>query len=313
MMPEYHIGSLDEASRAALADPEPSSSEASSSSEKRPVFLQPKTWSKALLSGKRKISQDTIVFSFTLDHPDQAVGLPVGQHLMMRLRDPVTREAIIRAYTPISEITDRGELQVLIKIYAATSGPGGDDKGGKMTTALSHLPIGHWVDFKGPIGKFEYLGRGRFTLNGGRQRTTRRFIMVCGGSGVTPVFQVLRAVARDPQDPTRCLLLDGNRAEDDILCRAELDALVAESAGRCALVHSLTRPSASWTGRKGRMDRPFFEREVGRPRPPPSPPLDGDGDGGDVVLVCGPESMERSVREIFTRELGWREEDMIFF
>ena len=306
MMPEYHIGSLDEASRVALADPEPSSSEVSSP-EKRPVFLQSKTWSKALLSGKRKISHDTIVFSFSLDHPDQAIGLPVGQHLMMRLRDPVTREAIIRAYTPISEITDRGELHVLIKIYAATADGTGND-GGKMTTALSHLPVGHWVDFKGPIGKFEYLGRGRFTLNN-RERRAARFIMVCGGSGVTPVFQVLRAVARDSSDPTRCLLLDGNRAEDDILCRAELDALVTESAGRCTLVHSLTRPSAEWTGCRGRMDRAFFEREVGRPR------LDiGDGDcGRDVVLVCGPESMETSVREIFIDELGWREEDLIFF
>ncbi|KAL8353684.1 hypothetical protein RB601_003494 [Gaeumannomyces tritici] len=311
MMPEYHIGSLDEASRAALADPEPASSEISG--EKRPVFLQSKAWSKALLSGKRKISEDTIVFNFTLDHPDQEIGLPVGQHLMMRLRDPVTREAIIRAYTPISETTDRGVLHVLVKIYAP-GGAGGRAEGGKMTTALSHLPVGHWVDFKGPVGKFEYLGGGRFTLGGRARAARRRFVMICGGSGVTPVFQVLRAVAREPpadDGPTRCLLLDGNRAEEDILCRAELDALASGSGGRCQIVHSLTRPSESWAGRRGRMDREFFKREVGRR--PAGDDDDDDDDCGDVVLVCGPEALESSVREIFTKDLGWRDEDLIFF
>lgn len=294
MMPDYHIGSLDEKAKAQLADDEVIVED----TQPREVFLQAKTWSKAILTEKRKVSADTKIFTFTLDHAAQTVGLPIGQHLMMRLRDPVTREAIIRAYTPISEGTERGVLHVLIKIYHDAP----DRKGGRMTQALDGIPLGHFVDFKGPVGKFEYLGRGRCSISG-RERRVRRFVMVCAGSGITPIFQVLRAVMKDRDDPTFCLVLDGNRVEEDILCRPELDAMVRGNEYRCRMLYTLSRPTATWTGLKGRMDHTLFEREVGRPL----------GTGEDLVLICGPEPLEKSVREIFTTSLGWKEDDLLFF
>lgn len=293
MMPDYHIGSLDEASKALLGDADVTPE----ATTPREVFLQPKVWSKAILSSKQKISADTKIFTFDLDHDSQTVGLPIGQHLMIRLRDPATGEAIIRAYTPISEGTDRGKLHVLIKIYY--DGP--DRKGGKMTQGLDALPLGHAVDFKGPVGKFEYLGRGLCTI-GGKERHVRRFVMVCAGSGITPIFQVLRAVMRDRDDGTFCLVLDGNRVEEDILCRAELDAMTEGQDHKCRLHYTLSRPEASWQGLKGRMGRELFEREVG------PPPERRDA----LVLICGPESMEKNVKHIFT-EMGWRGEDLLFF
>ena len=313
-MTEYHIGTLDEASLAALQAGEPEAADADAAP--RETFLQPKAWMKGILRTKTAVSPDSKIFTFDLEHADQRVGLPVGQHLMMRLRDPVTREAIIRAYTPISDAaTARGRLDVLIKIYRGT-GPKGQG-GGKMTQALDAIPLGHFVDFRGPVGKFEYLGRGLCALSsstGGGRRRVRRFVMVCAGSGVTPIYQVLRAVMSDAADLTHCLVLDGSRAEPDILLRAELDALAAADPARCRLLHALSRPSDSWTGIRGRMDRALFESEVG---PPPSPPprCDGDDDdvvGGDLVLVCGPEPLEKSVREVFT-DMGWKEDDLVFF
>ncbi|KAF6843108.1 nitrate reductase [Colletotrichum musicola] len=296
MMPEYHIGTLDEASRKALA-----SGEGVEEVDRgpRPVFLQSKVWTKGNLIEKTKISSDTKVFTFSLESPDQTVGLPIGQHLMMRLRDPVTREAIIRAYTPISEGTDKGQLHVLIKIYRDTP----ERKGGKMTQALDSIPVGHWVDFKGPVGKFEYLGKGICNISG-KQRHVKRFIMICAGSGVTPIFQVLRAVMKDPEDPTHCLVLDGNRVEEDILCREDLDSMSNANPDRCRLIYSLTKPDASWTGRTGRMDEAFLEKEVGTYRK--------DGNSEELVLVCGPEALEKSVRSILSG-MGWREEHLLFF
>src|SRR4051812_21678098 len=104
MMPTYHIGTLDSASQKLLAEAEPPAE----STEPRPIFLQSKVWSKAILTDKQRISADTKIFSFRLDHEEQLVGLPVGQHLMLRLRDPASREALIRAYTPVSEGTEKG-------------------------------------------------------------------------------------------------------------------------------------------------------------------------------------------------------------
>ncbi|KAG8167578.1 hypothetical protein KVR01_003267 [Diaporthe batatas] len=301
MMPSYHIGTLSPDSKKMLAagglPPAPGST---ASSEPRPVFLQPKKWTKALLASKTPVSPDTKIFTFTLEHPGQGVGLPTGQHLMMRLRDPVSRDAIIRAYTPLSDPwSEKGRLDVLVKIYRAS----GSTPGGLMTTALDSIPLGHWVEFKGPVGRFEYLGGGRFSVSG-RARRIRRFVMVCGGSGVTPVFAVLRAVMRDPPESMpRCVVLDGNRSEADILCRAEMDALAAAAGpDKCRIVHTLANAPDGWAGGRGFMGAELFEREAG----PPS------GAGDEMLLFCGPPPLERVVRESFTK-MGWKEEDMAFF
>ncbi|EMR61814.1 putative nitrate reductase protein [Eutypa lata UCREL1] len=227
MMADYHIGTLDEASLTILKLGEPEPVDAAP----RETFLQAKVWTKAILSAKTRVSVDTKIFTFDLEHADQLIGLPVGQHLMMRLRDPVTREAIIRAYTPISDGgVDRGKLNVLIKVYYDTP----ERQGGRMTQALDSIPVGHFVDMKGPIGKFEYLGRGLCAISGHRRKVTR-FIMVCAGSGITPIFQVLRAVMADRSDTTFCLVLDGNRAEEDILCKDDLDKMT--EVGPCKTVN----------------------------------------------------------------------------
>lgn len=295
-MPKYHIGTLDPTSLKTLQG----SAEAEATSDSsRAVFLQPKTWSKAVLTSKTDVSSDSKIFSFRLDHAEQAIGLPTGQHLLLRLRDPATREAIIRAYTPLSETAAKGQLDILIKIYR--DGPGGQT-GGKMTQALDSIPLGHFVDFKGPVGKFEYLGRGRCQVSG-VSRHVRRFVMVCAGSGVTPIFQVLRAVTGDAQDETETLVLDGNRCEEDILCRTELDAMHASAPDRTTLLHKLSRPTSSWHGLRGRMDKEFLQERIGAFR---------KEDGQEMVLVCGPSALEDTVREVLA-DMSWKPEDLLFF
>ncbi|APA05753.1 hypothetical protein SS1G_01885 [Sclerotinia sclerotiorum 1980 UF-70] len=308
MMPTYHIGTLSPSARTSLLNPEPLSSEPQSL---RPVFLQPKTWQKAILTSKKAISSDSRIFSFTLNHAEQIIGLPVGQHVMMRLRDPVTREAIIRSYTPLSLGTDKGILDILIKIYAKNDrGPGG-----KMTMALESLPIGHSIDFKGPIGKFEYLSKGECVI-GGKRRKVRRFVMICGGSGVTPIFSVLRAILNegDEVDEPKCVVLDGNRKEEDILCREELDTLVKGREEKCRLVYALSQPTEEWTGLRGRLGRDMLEKKVGRFEIAGQGSGYGGGyaDGEQLVLICGPEALEKSVHVILS-DLEWRDQDLLFF
>lgn len=126
--------------------------------------------------------------------------------------------------------------------------------------------------------------------------------MICGGSGITPVFQVLRAVMDVERDETRCVLLDGNKREEDILLGEEIGGLVGGRDGKAKVVHVLSKPSETWKGERGRIGRELIEREVGVYK-----------EGGEVmVLVCGPEALERSVRGIL-QDLGWKEEDLLFF
>lgn len=298
MMQDYHIGSLDEASRAVIAsvDDQPDLE-----SGLRPIFLRHNVWAKAILSEKRTVSQDTRVFRFKLDHEEQVIGLPTGQHLMMRLHNPVTREAIIRSYTPLSEGSQKGVLDILIKIYFDTK----TKAGGKMTQALEAIPVGHFVEFKGPIGKFEFLGNGKCTISG-KERRIKRFIMICAGTGITPIFQVLRSVLFNHRDSTKCVVLYGNRSEEDILCKDDMEALVLGREDKCKLLYTLTQPSETWKGRRGRIGKELIKKELGKRGET------GFAPGEELVLICGPKAMEMSVHETL-KFLGWPEEDLVFF
>ncbi|OAT04335.1 nitrate reductase [NADPH] [Blastomyces gilchristii SLH14081] len=296
MMRDYHIGSLDISSQEALQN----DIDVESLSPSREVFLDSKLWAPSSLSSKTVISPDSRLFTFKLTHDSQCLGLPVGKHVMLKISDPSTDETIIRAYTPVSKQTAVGTIDILIKLYAPTPDY---PNGGKMTMAMDKLPLGAMVKFKGPVGKFEYLGKGAVLLNG-EKRYVQSFHMICAGSGITPIFQVLRTVMEDTEDHTSCVVVDGNRTEADILCHAELDEFVAQdSNGRCRIVHTLTQPSATWTGRKGRISEDLLLEyvPVGRKRGVKS-----------LVLVCGPEALEVAVKNVLLR-MGWDKDDLVFF
>ena len=290
-MPGYHIGSLDESSQKVLSEGEVQPEE---SNEVRETFLQARSWTRAALHSKRTISWDTRVFTYKLQHDNQTLGLPIGQHLMVRLRDPVTREAIIRSYTPISDTTKKGYMDVLVKIYFDTE----DTKGGQMTKAMDALPVGHGVDFKGPIGKFKYLGRGVCSINE-NQRSVTHFIMICGGSGITPIFQVFRAVMQDGDDKTKCKVLDGNRLLEDILCKEDLDALVRGNEDRGEVLYTLTKAPEGWAGLKGRIDGEMVKQHCER-------------NDETLILICGPDALEKSMHAVLIDQ-GWRNDQLLFF
>lgn len=292
-MPTYHVGSLDDAARKALTDSEANAT-AEGTAEPRSTFLQSKFWNKAVLHGKRIVSWDTRVFTFQLDHPAQKLGLPVGQHLMVRLKDPKTNETIIRSYTPVSEINDQGFMDMLVKVYFDKDGI----KGGKMSQAMDALPIGQHMDMKGPIGKFEYLGHGRCTVQG-VERKVKSFIMICGGSGITPIYQVFRNIMQNPADQTKCVVMNGNRQLEDILCKPELDTLADGNDHRCKLIYTLTKAPDDWCGLRGRIDANLVDQHCVKSQ-------------DTLVLLCGPEALEKTMHEVFL-EKGWTEDQLLFF
>ena len=291
MMPGYHIGTLDEASKLALSEGEV---QPEKPKEPRPTFLHPRTWTRAVLYAKKVISWDTRVFTFKLEHEEQTLGLPTGQHLMIRIRDPVTQEAVIRSYTPISPQSQKGYMDVLVKVYFDTP----EVKGGKMTKAMDALPVGHGVDFKGPIGKFEYLGRGQCSINGSK-RTVKQFLMICGGSGVTPIYQVFRAVMQDKEDQTKCIVLNGNRMVEDILCKEDLDALLLGNEDRGKIIYTLTKAHDGWAGLRGRINGELAAKHCGK-------------DDMTLVLICGPEALEKSIHVALLGQ-GWDDKSLLFF
>lgn len=160
--------------------------------------------------------------------------------------------------------------------------------------------MGYTVNFKGPVGKFIYQGHGNLSVLG-MPRKVDSFLMICAGSGITPIFQVLRAVLGDPTDTTNCVVLNGNRLEEDILCREDLDEFAKSHPERCKIVYALTKPGESWNGESGRIDGDLIGRHTNL-----------GAKGKPMALICGPGPLEKSMRGILSNA-GWGNDDMIFF
>ena len=72
-------------------------------------------------------------------------------------------------------------------------------------------------DVQGPFGKIEYFGRGNWKGSGKKYGKRSQIGLICGGSGVTPMIQLIQAILQDPKDSTALSLLYANKTVDDII------------------------------------------------------------------------------------------------
>ncbi|GAA5833257.1 hypothetical protein JCM9279_001469 [Rhodotorula babjevae] len=301
---DFHIGTLDVDEAPAPVDLAAAPLAADAGAAPDSTFLSKTKWKGAKLVSIDYVNHDSRIYRFALEHPQQPLGLPVGQHVYARLRRKAGRagdgapsigttvegELVQRAYTPVSKQGAEGFLDLLIKVYFRTSAY---PDGGKMSLGFEELQVGDIVEFKGPLGSFEWLGKGTCKWRG-VERKVSRVGMICGGSGITPILQVLRGIVHDPEDATtRVHVLNANKTEADILMRAELDELekVAGSA-RYAQHLVLSQGPDDWPSSRGRVGREHLERHL--------PPAAEDA----LVLMCAPPAMQDMV-SAHLAELGW--------
>lgn len=286
MMPAYHIGTLSPTAKFDILTPPTTPS---------PVFLNPRAWRQTKLLKVQSISPDTRIFTFALDSPTQPLGLPVGQHLMLKISTP--NGNITRPYTPISTPTTVGVVDVLVKLYLPTeAGPGG-----QMSVALSKIAPGATLSIKGPIGRVTYSpSTSTVNLSTAPPKCVTSFTMVCAGSGITPIYQILSA-ALSLEGDAKCTLIYANRAETDILCKAELEKFSARSPDRFKLVYILSKPGDEWTGEKGRVDVALMQRVC-----------EGMDNQVGMAMVCGPKGFEEVVGNALG-ELGWHGDRIVYF
>ena len=72
--------------------------------------------------------------------------------------------------------------------------------------------------------------------------------MIAGGTGITPMLQIIRAAMKNPLDLTKINLIYANVNEEDILLKKELDELAQTYSTRFAVYYVLNNPPAGWTG-----------------------------------------------------------------
>ena len=89
------------------------------------------------LKERTDASSDTRVFRFALPTDKHILGLPVGQHLFIKLKS-AAGETVMRAYTPMG--CGEGYVDFVIKVYFANVHPRFPD-GGKLTQLLDKLQV----------------------------------------------------------------------------------------------------------------------------------------------------------------------------
>ncbi|KAF9267854.1 nitrate reductase [Marasmius fiardii PR-910] len=259
------------------------------------VFLNPKRWKSLKLKEIISSNYNTCTFRFALDHPDRQLGLPAGQHVFLRLKNRRTGELVQRAYTPISSVDEKGKIDFLIKIYFPSAQ---FPQGGKMTMCFHDLVVGQGIEVKGPFGSFIWKGDSTMMY-----KTITRVVkdvgMVCGGSGITPIFQVLSYfMSGDMKTNTnmRIWVVYANRTEDDILCREQLESFLKLAPKRFKLYYTLSTISGisrNWQYGKGKVDEVMLRKHL------PSPSKDG------IILACGPDAMIKQTVKPCLKRIGW--------
>ncbi|XP_010632699.1 NADH-cytochrome b5 reductase 3 [Fukomys damarensis] len=233
------------------------------------------------LVDKEVISHDTRRFRFALPSPQHILGLPIGQHIYLSAR--IDGNLVIRPYTPVSSDDDKGFVDLVIKVYFKDTHPK-FPAGGKMSQYLENMQVGDTIEFRGPNGLLVYQGRGKFAIRPDKKsspvvKTAKSVGMIAGGTGITPMLQVIRAILKDPDDHTVCYLLFANQTEKDILLRPELEELRNAHSTRFKLWYTLDRAPEGWDYSQG-----FVNEEMIRDH------LPAPGEQ-TLVLMCGPPPM----------------------
>ncbi|RXG54066.1 NADH-cytochrome b5 reductase 1 [Armadillidium vulgare] len=146
-------------------------------------------------------------------------------------------------------------------------------EGGKMSQHLDSLKLGDCIDVRGPTGSMEYQGEGVFSIKRDKKSSAdtilaKKLNMIAGGTGITPILQLIRDIVRNPKDKTEMRLIFANQTEEDILLRQELEEVANSYPDRFKLWYTIS------TANEDMISHHMF---------PPS--------NDTLVLMCGPPAM----------------------
>lgn len=227
---------------------------------------------------KTFISHNTRAFKFGLPSESDTLGLPLGRHIS--LCAIIDGSMVRRPYTPVSSDSDTGYFDLMIKVYP--------EPYGTMSRYLDRMLVGDTIDVRGPLGKFTYT-----------RNSYRRLNMVCGGTGITPMWQVFRAIMDDPHDRTQVVLVFANVTVDDILLKEQLDEM-ANSEENFSVYYVLNDPPEGWTGGVGFVTQDILEKQFGK------------AEGDTFALMCGPPPMNKAMKTILAN-LGYTDSQVFKF
>lgn len=221
-------------------------------------------WVSLKLEEVETVNHNSKRFRFRLPEDDMVSGLHVASAILTKFKADGAEKPTIRPYTPINDESAQGYMDLLVKAYPD----------GPMSTHLHAMVPGQSLDIKGPIPKYPWAANKHAHIG-----------LIAGGTGITPMFQLCRAVLNNPADKTQITLVFGNIAEEDILLRKELADLENAHPRRFRAFYTLDNPpKAGWQGDKGFIGAKLLKTVLPEPK-----------EENIKVFVCGPPGMMESI------------------
>ncbi|KNA03814.1 hypothetical protein SOVF_205480 isoform B [Spinacia oleracea] len=240
--------------------------------------LNPKKFKEFKLVKRTKVSHNTDRFRFALATPESTIGLPVGQYIRCRGKDS-DGEEVVRPYTPITLDSNIGYFELLVKMYPQ----------GRMSHHFRQMREGDFLPVIGPVGRFRY-----------QPGQARAFGMLAGGTGITPMFQITRAIMENPKDQAKIHLIYANHTVDDILLKDDLDSFARKYPERFNIHYVVSEPPLNWDSGVGRISKEIIQKHF------PKPATDV------MILRCGPPGMNKAM-VAYLNELGYLPETLFEF
>ena len=196
-------------------------------------------------------------------HPlNEVVAYRPGQFLTILL--PQDDKKVRRSYSMSSSPYTDVSLAITIKRV-----PGGF----ASNHLLDSIKEGDFLEVMEPTGNF-------FPKQADDQ--TRQVVFIGAGSGITPLFSILKSILIVEQE-SQVFLIYGSRNEKSIIFKDKIQHLKNKYGERFQVVHSLSQPSDSWPGEKGRLNKSHILKMMEK-----LPDVDKTQ---AEYFLCGPEDM----------------------
>lgn len=230
-------------------------------------------WNDFELTDKTIVSKNSAIYRFKLNHDDEILDIPVGHHVACCFT--INGKDEIRYYTPILNKFDAGFFDILVKSYPA----------GNVSKRMAMLREGQTAKFRGPVGRLQY-----------KSNMAKEIGLIAGGSGITPILQVITEIITTPEDNTKISLIYANETLNDILLKSEIDE-IAKKYPNFKVHYTLSTPPANWDGSTGYVTAEMMKKHL--------PAASEDS----RLFICGPPAMKLLVLEI-SENLGWEKGTM---
>jgi ferredoxin-NADP reductase len=223
----------------------------------------------AKLIQSSEIAPDVRHFVFEVPEVEKFTFVP-GQFVSMN--QVINEKKITRAYSIASAPSETNRFELCLNLVHE----------GLLSPRLFQMQPGDAIEIRPPLGMFVLRNPPRDT------------VFIATGTGIAPFRSILKAQLHAASQAIT--LVFGVRHESHLMYRAEFEEM-ASQVPHFRFLPTLSRPTASWTGRSGHVQKHLHE---------------AIGERRDVdVFLCGLKLMVDDVRNIL-KEMGFERKQILF-